>query len=252
MHESATPMARTRRHLGLGALSLAAVLVAAACGSAPPSVVIVTPSPVPATATPTVSATPSPTVAPTATPKASPTATASPTPAATATPTAAASASAPSVAAACSGKATNQPWWADTANHEPFGVYCGVLTGGWGFDKAGATWGTNGTVVAVYKTSSSVVVLLEGAFCAPAKPCPSHGVSLATAKVGDLPGNIYSLTAPYAVNVPGATPAPYMTIATGQVVIAVSGSYGYAVVGQGVTQAGLISIAAAVVKVAKS
>ena len=239
-----------RPRLALGSLALAAVLLASACGSATPSVIVVTPSPAHtavATPTPTATPTPAPTATPSPTPKASATATAA------ATATAVATATGISPAAACSGKATNQPWWADVANHEPFTTYCGVLTGSWYFDKGGSTWGATGTVVAVYKiTGGGVVVLLEGSYCAGSKPCPSHGAALATAKVGDLPGNIYSLSAAYAVNVPGATPTPYVTIATGQVVIAVSGSYGYAVVGTGMTQAGLISIAAAVVKVAKS
>jgi hypothetical protein len=247
------PARRRTRLLPLLAL---AVLVAAACGTAAPTPIYVylTPTPGP-TATPTPSPTPEPTPSPTPTPNlSSPTAviTAAPTPTPNTGPTLA-----PPVgtgSAACTGGTSNKAWWADAPNHVAFSVYCGAMSsGGWALEKAGSVYDPNGTIVAVYKTSAGgIVVLLEGAFCVSGKPCPGHGASAGAAKIGTIGATVYSLNAGYAVNVPGATPAPWLTMGAGQVVIGTSGSAGYAVLGNNVTQATLTAISGYLVKVPKS
>jgi hypothetical protein len=233
-----------------GACGLA--LAMAACSSATPTPIYIqlTPTPAP-TGTPTPVATPTPTPTPTPSPTVAATATAEVTATATAAATGTAGATPTSPAAGCSGNASNQPFWVQAVNSVPFSVYCGVISSPWSFDKAGATFGSTGTVVAVYKTKTGgLIVLLEGAFCTGAKPGPPHGASITTAKFGDLDGTLYPLTTGYVVNVPSV--GAYATMAAGQVIISSGTSYGYAALSNNVSQASFVAIAAALFKVPKS
>jgi hypothetical protein len=157
------------------------------------------------------------------------------------------------VAGGCSGasKPDNQTFWVNTANNEPFAVYCGVVPSPWFFNGASSTYGTKGTVVAAYKTASGgQIVLEEGAFCTSSgTDCPPHGASSGTAKFGDLNGTLYPLTAGYKVYINGAL---YATLPAGLVIISPGTAHGYTAMGTGVSQTTFVNIVAALIKVPKS
>jgi hypothetical protein len=216
-------------------LSAAAALLLAvtACVSAGPTAIIIY-----TTATPAASGTPTPVITPT--PTATPTSAPTDTPGASATPTAVPSATPPSSptpsptpgpAAGCSGKATNQPFWVDTANHVPFTVYCGVVPSPWYFNAASSTYGAAGKVTATYKTTGGAdFTITEGTFAA-----SGHAGSLGSANFGDLSGTLYA----------GSVSGFVLLVSPGT-------SHAYQAVGTGMTQAAFVNLAAAVIKVPKS
>jgi hypothetical protein len=223
----------------LVASAAALVIVATACTAATPTLIVVyttaTPAPTPRPtpiATPTPPPTPTP--APTDTPvpgSAAPSSalSAAPSAAPSATPTAAPVASG-GPASACSGasKPDNAAFWAATANHEPFTVYCGVVPGPYPFVTANSTFGNTGLLTASYQTTGGGRIdVSEGTFTAAA-----HTGSLGSAKFGDLSGSLYSTGSGF--------------------VIYVAGTHAYQAVGTGVTQATFVSLVAAMAKVAKS
>jgi hypothetical protein len=228
---------RMMRASVLVASAAALVFAATACTSAPnPTLIYIyttaTPRP---TGTPTPIATPTPTPTPTPVPTDTPVAgspvpgSAAPSSAPSATPTAAPATSA-GPAGACSGasKPDNAAFWASTANHEPFTVYCGVVPGPDAFLTANSTWGSTGLVTASYKTTGGGRIdVSEGTFTAAA-----HTGSLGSAKFGDLSGSLYSTSSGFVINV--------------------AGTHAYQATGTGMSQATFVSIVAAMLKVAKS
>jgi hypothetical protein len=224
-----------------GAVIGLALVVAACSAAAPtPTYIQLTPTPVPPTPI-IIYVTPTPTLAPIATP-----AVASATPASSATAAATASASAaasPSAGASgsaggCSGKASNQPFWVETANNVPFAVYCGVVSSPWYFTSASSTYGKTGTVTAMYQDlSGAKIVIQEGAFCTSgSSACTPHDTVVGPAKFGDLNGTLDTLG-------PGLGYAIYVNAGT---------ATGYTATGTNVSQATFTSIVAALLKVAKS
>jgi len=214
----------------------ALLLAVTACSSAAPTPIVIY-----TTATPTASGTPTPLVTPT--PTATPTSAPTNTPGPSATPTVAPSPTpgasiTPGPAAGCSGKATNQPFWVDTANHVPFTVYCGVVPSPWYFSAASSTYGNSGTVTATYKTSGGAVFMIqEGAFCTiGGSACSSHDTVIGPGHFGDLIGSLDSLG-------PGMGFAIYVNAGT---------THGYTATGTGVSQATFVNLAAALIKVPKS
>jgi len=218
----------------------ALLLAVTACSSAAPTPIVIYTTPTPAasgTPTPAGTQTPAatPTAVPTDTPGASATPTAVPTPSTSPTPGPTIT---PGPAAGCSGKATNQPFWVDTANHVPFTVYCGVVPSPWYFNAASSTYGASGTVTATYKTSGGAVFTIqEGAFCTiGGSACSPHDTVIGSAHFGDLTGTLDSLG-------PGLGFAIYVSAGT---------THGYTATGTGVTQATFVNLAAALIKVPKS
>jgi hypothetical protein len=220
----------------LVASAAALVIVATACTAATPTLIVVHTTATPApTAPPTPIATPTPTPTPTPAPTDTPVpgssvpASAAPSSAPSATLTAAPVASG-GPASACSGasKPDNAAFWASTANHEPFTVYCGVVPGPYPFVTANSTFGSTGLLTATYQTTGGGRIdVSEGTFAAAA-----HTGSLGSAKFGDLSGSLYSTGSGF--------------------VIYVAGTHAYQATGTGVSQAAFVSIVAAMVKVAKS
>lgn len=219
--------------------ALALALVGAACSSAvqpTPIYVVQTPAPVvtQAPATPTPEVTPLATFTPW--PTGTPTPTAGPTPKHTAAPAPTVSAGPTSPAAFCTGAATNQPTFVQTAQTLKFAVYCPTVAkpwslSNWSFDASKAP----GWVKATYKSGSATLELDEGAFCltSPAACSPNTG-SLGTASFGSLSGSLDSTSAGYAIYVsPGTKNA-------------------YQILGHNVSQATLVSIAAALKVIPKT
>jgi len=237
-------------------------LALAACTAATPTDIIIhtTPTPGP-TATPTLNATPSPTSTAAATDTSGgggggPTPSASPTPSGSATATATATATGPAATAApgdmCSGSATTKAWWTTAANQVGPAIYCGIVSGSWYFQGAGDTWGSKGTVVALYQTNGGAkIVLQEGAFClTSAAACSPHDSTIGAAKFGDLDGTLYTCgTSHGCLSNPsypiGAGAGLTIYVNPGQVAA-------YTATGRGVDQATFKAIVAALVRVAKS
>jgi hypothetical protein len=136
----------------------------------------------------------------------------------------------------CTGasNATNLTFWTtDTANHEPFAVYCGVVGSPWYFNGAHSTWGNNGLVTAEYKTTKGGLIdVQEGAVSSDF--CASTTGTIGSAKFGPtFSGTLYTTTGGFAL-------------------CAASGVYKYQVKGSGVTQSTFTAIAAAMAVVPKS
>jgi hypothetical protein len=226
--DPASPSSR-RWRTAVAALSLAMALAIAACaGSTPtPIYIVVTPVPTPtAVATPTPEQTPTPTPTPEATAGPSQTASPTPTPAPSATPT--------SAAARCSGGAANQPFWVDTANKEPFPVYCGVIPSGWGFVGAGSSFKPGYLVTATYKARSGTaqVQVQEGKVTS--SFCAVPAIALGAASFGPMSGTL------------GGT-------STDLILCINSGGYWYEALGTGgITQATFKNIVAAMTLVPRS
>jgi hypothetical protein len=224
------------RAFAMGAAATALLIAVTACTAATPTLIVVH-----TTATPAPTAPPTPVATPTPTPTPTPAPTDTPIPGSS-VPASAAPSSAPSAtltaapvasggpASACSGasKPDNAAFWASTANHEPFTVYCGVVPGPYPFVSANSTFGSTGLLTATYQTTGGGRIdVSEGTFTAAA-----HTGSLGSAKFGDLSGSLYSMGSGF--------------------VIYVAGTHAYQAIGTGVTQATFVSIVAAMAKVAKS
>ncbi len=228
------------------AVAMGLVIALAGCSAAAPTPIIIqlTATPAPTgtpTPVPTPSPTPEPAAAPTDTPAAAPSDTAAAptdTPAATPVPTAAPTAAASPTGAAggCSGKVSNQPFWAETANNEPFTVYCAVVPSPWYFATASSTYGASGTVSATYQTTDGAkIAIQEGAFCTSGAAACSPGVAVAgSANFGDLTGSLHTVATGFAIYVNPGT------------------SHGYTATGTGVSQSAFVNIVAAMIKVPKS
>lgn len=217
----------SRTHVsGIVLVALVAALTVSGCGFSKSQ-----PSPVYVYVTPPPTAPPSesPTLAPTPSDGSA----ASPTPAPTPTPRPAASAVAPT---ACTGSATNQQFFADTAKALSWDVYCGVVPSGWYFFSANYEQPGGGWLKATYKgPGGSQISISEGAFCVPdpVACAPSKSV-IGTAYFGDLQGSL-------------------VTLADGgfAVYVAPGTARGYTIAGSGVTQPEFTAIAEALAKVSK-
>jgi hypothetical protein len=211
-------------------VALAACLSAAACSqTTPPGTALITPS-----ATAKATATPKPT--PTATPTVEITAEASPSVAPSATPLATLPAAEAVPATTCTGSADNQAFFEETAKKQKFDVYCAVLSPKWWLDSGSYTLPGGGSVLVEYKNSSGAVLsIAEGNFCV--SSCSPKVSTLGSAAFGDRVGEldlISSSPETYAIYVDPGTKLAYQ------------------ITGYGMTQATFISLAAGLVKVARS
>jgi hypothetical protein len=211
-------------------------IVATACttaGKPTPIIIYTTATPRP-TAPPTPVPTPTPIPTPTPVPTDTPVP-GSPTPVPTAKPTGTPGPS-PTGVAACSGTATQQAFFADAANKLPFGVYCGVLPGGWYFTAGNYTQPSGGIFNVTYKgPGGAQIVIQEGAFCTGgAVTCSPHDAALGSAKFGGMAGTLVSVGSGFAIYVAPGTAAAYTAKGTG------------------ISQATFVSITAGLVKVPKS
>jgi hypothetical protein len=228
---------RGLRTLGLTGAAVVLAMAGAACssgGQPTPIYVIQTPTAsatveatetIAPTDTPDASLTLLPTLAPTDTP--APTSSSSPTPAVTPV----VSSGPTSPAAFCTGKATNQAEFANTANKLKFDVYCARLGKGWGLSSwSWSASGTSGLVTAHYKgPGSSSIDVSEGHFTA----YPDTG-TIGAGSFGGLAGTLKSTADGFGVYVnPGA-------------------SRGYQVIGHNMSQSTLVAIAAAMKVIPKS
>jgi len=212
------------------------VIVAAACTTAAnptPIYIYTTATPRP-TAPPTPVATPTPTPSPTPAPTDTPVP-GSPTPVPAATPTGTPG-PAPTGVAACTGNDTQQAFFADAAKKLPFGVYCGVLPGGWYFSAGNYTQPSGGVFNVTYKgPGGAQIAIQEGAFCTTgAAACSPHDSVIGSATFGGLTGSLDAVGSGFAIYVAPGTAA------------------GYTAKGTGVSQGTFTSIVASLVKVPKS
>jgi hypothetical protein len=216
--------------MDLAVVALVAALIVSGCGFRKPQ-----PTPIVGYATPSPTATASEPPAVEPSPSAAPTETAgaSPTPAPTATPRPFASAVASTV---CTGSATNQQFFADTAKALPWDVYCGVVPSGWYFFSANYEQPGGGWLKATYHgPSGAQISISEGAFCVPdAVACAPSAAVVGAASFGDLPGSLVTLS--------GGGFAIYVAPGTAR---------GYTITGSGLTQESFVAIAAALARVAK-
>jgi hypothetical protein len=175
-----------------------------------------------------VTSSPSPTVAPTPVVVGGPSASPSPSPSASPAP-----ASAP--ASACSGTAANKAFWGQAAGALSWPVYCPILPSGWVVKSGSFEGSPPGYLnVALEGPGGATLKLDEGAFCtAGAASCAPHTAEIAAASFGGLAGTLDTTTAGFAIYVdPGTTLA-------------------YAISGTGLSQDEFVTIAAAMVRVAK-
>ena len=246
----------TRRMRVPAIMSVVAALALAltACTAAAPTDIIIhtTPTPTPtATPTPKATASPTPTLAATDTSSATLPAP-SPTPAGSATAAASGPAATAAPGDACSGSATTKAWWTTAANQVGPAIYCGIVSGSWYFNGASDTWGSKGTVVALYQTSGGAkIVLLEGAFClTSAAACSPHDSTIGAAKFGDLNGTLYTCGTSH-----GCLSNPQYPIGAGAgltIYVNPGAVAAYTATGRGVDQATFVAIVGALVRVAKS
>jgi hypothetical protein len=210
-----------------------AVAAFSACTAASPTAIYIYATPAPATDTPVPTDTPAPTDTPT--PEATQIVTGTPSP----SPSSSLSASPTPIGAACSGSADKQAWFAAEAKHlTKFTMYCGHVPSGWHFSSANDNYNKGGWLVATYSgPSGAKVTLQEGAYCLTgASACAPYASDIGPSNFGDLSGELYSLSASssYAIYVHPGT------------------SQGYAATGTNVSQATLVKIANALVKVPRS
>jgi len=191
-----------------------------------PIVVVVTASPAPsATHTPSVTPTPLPT------PPATPMESATPEPP-TAPPVA------PAVpATTCTGSADNQAFLADVASKMAWDVYCPVLPSGWYLTDGNYEQPNGGKLKLLFTGPGGATIEVdEGSFClTDMTTCAPSAGNLGSANFGDLSGSLDSL--------PGGSLGIHVAPGTNRA---------YTLIGMGVTQDSFVSIAAALVKVAKS
>jgi hypothetical protein len=219
------------------AVTLTIGLLVAACSAAPATQApVVTPTP---TETPTEAPTETPAPTPSPTPVASDTA--SPTPAPTDTPVAVQT---PSGVAGdpttCSSWAADAAYFNTAAHSLPFGLYCAALPSGWIVN--GTNWAkpkTGGWMTISYrnKNKTQTVTVGEGDFCshtADPSNCWSSATDLGAANFGDMAGALKQLAGgQYAVFVNPNT------------------KNGYQMVGQGMSQAAFVAMAAGMVLIPK-
>lgn len=226
------------QRLRLSAIVSVLVLAAAAlsaCTAASPTAVYVYATPAPATGTPLETDTPTANDTSVETDTATP----EPTPTVTGTPSASLSASPTPIGAGCSGSADNQAWFVGEAKHlTKFTVYCGHVPSGWHFVSGNDNWNKGGWLVATYSgPSGAKVTLQEGAYClTSAAACAPFTSDIGPSSFGDLSGELYALSA-------SSSYAIYVNPGTGQA---------YAATGTNVSQATLVKIANALVKVPRS
>jgi hypothetical protein len=224
------------QRLRLSVLGSVLVLVAvafSACTAASPTAIYIYATPVPATDTPMPTDTPIPTDTPT--PAATQIVTGTP----SASPSGSPSASATPIGAACTGSADNQAWFAGEAKHlTKFTMYCGHLPSGWHLSSANDNYNKGGWLVVTYSgPSGAKLTLQEGAYClTSASACAPSASDIGPSNFADLNGELYGLSG-------GSGYAVYVNPGTSQA---------YAATGTKVSQAALVSIANALVKVPRS
>ena len=188
------------------------------------------------TPAPTPIATPSPVPTPSPTPSASPTNLATTTPSASPT---AAPRSTTVPASTCSGSAGNKAFWAQVSPLMSWDVYCAILPSGWGVSASpggGYDQSSGGSLYMSYSGPDGETIRLdEGAFCTTDSTTCASGTALGTARFGDLPGSLYSLSS--------GSFAVYANPGT---------SKGYSLKGSGISRSAFVSLAAALARVAKS
>lgn len=217
------------------AAAVALLFAVTACSAAAPTPIYLYTTPTPAPPTPVPTPTPTPTPTPVPTPTRDPNAP-TPTPKPTPTPAPTPTVGPAGPAGACSGGADKQAFFASAANGLPFAVYCGVIPSGWYFGSATFTQPNGGQLVVSYKgANNALITIKEGAFCLTSvAACSPHDKLLGTGRLGDLPGNLYTLSGGFAFYVAPGT------------------SVGYTATGTNVSQAVFSTIVAALAKVPKS
>jgi hypothetical protein len=226
------------QRLRLSAIVSVLVLAAAAlsaCTAASPTAVYVYATPAPATGTPLETDTPTANDTSVETDTATP----EPTPTVTGTPSASLSASPTPIGAGCSGSADNQAWFVGEAKHlTKFTMYCGHLPSGWHLSSANDNYNKGGWLVVTYSgPSGAKLTLQEGAYClTSASACAPSASDIGPSNFADLNGELYGLSG-------GSGYAVYVNPGTSQA---------YAATGTKVSQAALVSIANALVKVPRS
>jgi hypothetical protein len=218
------------RPAGLAIAAIVVGLVAAGCAFSKPQptpiYILITPAP-----TPSPSATPLPTDTPTPLPTLSDTPTPEPTPSPTQRPVAT---TAPYTL--CVPAPGDKQYWTEASSAMSWDVYCPVLPSGW-FVTGGSYDGSAGTIHMAYGgPGGATLVIDEGAFCtSSAATCSPHSTVVGTTEFGDLTGSLDTLA--------DGGLAVYINAGT---------ATGYSLTGASLSQADFTSIAATLVKVAKS
>jgi hypothetical protein len=138
---------------------------------------------------------------------------------------------------ACTGSADNHAFWATVAAKMAWDVYCPVLPSGWYVGDGTYDLSAGGMVQMMLKgPGGATLSMSEGAFCTgDAATCSPHSTVLGSASFGDLPGSLDTLA--------DGSLALYINPGT---------RVGYMLTETGLSQAGFVSIAANLAKVAKS
>jgi|SRR5271157_499108 len=229
-------MVRVRRGARLTGLAAATILVGLGFGGCVPGrsnptpiIIVVTLPPAQSSApaispSPTDVATPSPISIATATPTAVPTPTAPPV--ATTVP-----------ATSCTIRgAGDTAFWSEVASAMAWDVYCPVLPADWSVFSGSYDSSGGGSMAMAWRSGGAKLQIQEGAFCTTSvATCSPHATAIGPADFGDLPGSLD-------------------TLSDGSFVIYVNPgtARAYTLSGSGVNQETFVSMAAALVKVAKS
>ena len=234
---------RVSRMVGVVAALGLVALAASACVPVrvdpTPIIVVVTPAPTPTPVdTPAEPATPTPipTLGPTPVvvgPSGTPTPDGSSV--ATASHSAPIAVATPAPASVCSGSAANKTFWGQVARQLSWDVYCAVLPAGWAI-KTGSYNGTSpGDVAVTYAgPGGATLQLKEGAYCTVgATTCAPHTAELGSAYFGNLSGSLDAVSGGFAVYVNPGT------------------RLGYSLTSTGLSQDAFVSLASALVRVAK-
>jgi hypothetical protein len=211
---------------GFLALALAVMVALAGCtgAAATPQTIYLTLPPAAETPTPEPTPEPTPSPEPTSTPEPTPP------PSPTSSPT--------SPAAACTGTAEHQAYFVNAASVLKFDVYCAALPRGWWLQGSEFDQRNGGRLIVFYTNSSSdLIQLVQGRFCDDMSTCLDGFMStIGPAAFGDRAGTLRQYS-----------PAPPVY----GVVVSPHNAPAYGIFGMNVSQASLVSIAAALVKVPK-
>jgi hypothetical protein len=139
-------------------------------------------------------------------------------------------------ATTCTGSTDNQAFWADVAGKFSWDAYCPVLPPRWYVSAGNYEQPAGGKLKMAYKGPGGATLEVdEGSFCtADALACAPSSGALGSANFGDLAGSLDSLS--------GGGLALYVAPGTARA---------YTLTGTGLSQETFVSIAAALVKVAK-
>jgi hypothetical protein len=138
---------------------------------------------------------------------------------------------------ACTGRQPSSEFFSLASRDLPFNVYCGVMSTGWYVSWGRYTFDNGGQLTVTYTgPHDETLYLYEGLRCTPAgSGCPPEGDVIGPANFGDLPGSMYSLGS-----------------SDGYVVYSDAGPSGqYKLVGSGVSQTDLLTIASRLVRIGR-